>query len=78
MRELSMEMLIKKLSRLYVVKFVEKQTLSQRLNNLALSQLQNRSVSSEFVDLNDRLTESLLMLEKLSNIFEQMGVCDIA
>lgn len=76
MRELSMETIIEKLSQLYVTKFLEKQILTEKLNNFALSQLQNRSVSDEFVKLNQRLTESLLILEKLVNIFEQLGICD--
>lgn len=77
MRELSMEMLIKKMSRLYVATYLEKQALDKKLNCLAISQLQNHSVSSEIVKLNIRLTESLLMLEKLANIFEKMGLCEI-
>lgn len=77
MREISMEVLIKKMSRLYVTKYLEKQTLNEKLNRLAISQLQNHNVSSEIVELNTRLTESLLILEKLANIFEQLGVCDI-
>lgn len=76
MRNISMEMLIKKLSQLYVAKYLERQVLNERLNKLALSQLQNHSVSAELVSLNNRLTESLLMLEQLTNIFEQLGACD--
>lgn len=71
-----METIIEKLSQLYVTKFFERYALMEKLNDLSLSQLQNHKISKEFVEINDRLTETLLTLQKLVDIFEQLGICD--
>ena len=76
MKILDFKLLIQKLSRLYIVKFLERKVLANRLNKLCVKALKEHSINEEIVTINNRLNDTLIVIENLANIFEKMGYAE--
>lgn len=76
MKILDFKLLIQKLSRLYIVKFLERKVLANRLNQLCVKAFKDHNINEEIVTINNRLNDTLIVIENLANIFEKMGYAE--
>lgn len=76
MKILDFKLLIQKLSRLYIVKFLERKVLANRLNKLCVKAFKDHNINEEIVTINNRLNDTLIVIENLANIFEKMGYAE--
>lgn len=74
MEKLEKNNLMKIFVKLYVEKYFEWRSTSAKLNKCCAAAFKNRLLSAKIVRLNTKLTETLLLLEKMTYIFESLGI----